>query len=200
MPRAHIPHARVASKVRGGRDGGSSSGLVSSHSTQFPDFTSPLLTKSGCRQLLSEIGRFLDLRVPRRPRTFAKIARKRTTPKVSYHAPLYDYAFSRIKSTSHHHSHALRRHHACQGQVTRASKLKVSPLHSATTIAGPSRVHPPYLGKVLLIGSARLWAVGRYRHVGHTAGGVCGLGRPSAAPSQVNGRSWERHFQRRDAK
>ena len=42
-------------------------------------------------------------------------------------------------------------------------------------------------------------SVGRYRHVGHT-GGVCGLGRPSAAPSQVDGRSWERHFQRRDAK
>ena len=36
-------------------------------------------------------------------------------------------------------------------------------------------------------------SVGRYRHVGH-AGGVCGLGRSSAAPSQVGGRSWERHF------
>ena len=42
-------------------------------------------------------------------------------------------------------------------------------------------------------------SVGRYRHVGHT-GGVCGLVRPSAAPSQVDGRSWERPFQRRDAK
>ena len=41
--------------------------------------------------------------------------------------------------------------------------------------------------------------MGRYRHVGHTAG-VRGLGRPSAALSQVDGRSWERHFQRRDAK
>ena len=41
--------------------------------------------------------------------------------------------------------------------------------------------------------------MGRYRHVGHT-GGVCGLVRPSAAPSQVDGRSWERPFQRRDAK
>ena len=28
---------------------------------------------------------------------------------------------------------------------------------------------------------------------------MCGLGRPSVAPSQVDGRSWERHFQRRDA-
>jgi len=42
-------------------------------------------------------------------------------------------------------------------------------------------------------------SMGRYRHVGH-AGGVCGLGRPSTAPTQVDGRSWERHFQRRDAK
>ena len=86
---------------------------------EFPDLTSPL-TKSASRQLLSEIRRKLDLRVPRRPRAFARLVRKRTTSKVSYHAPLYGYAFSRIKSTPHHHSHALRRHG--QGQVTRASK------------------------------------------------------------------------------
>ena len=42
-------------------------------------------------------------------------------------------------------------------------------------------------------------SVGRYRHVRH-AGCVCGLGRPSAVPSQVDARSWGRHFQRRDAK
>ena len=42
-------------------------------------------------------------------------------------------------------------------------------------------------------------SVGRYRHIRHT-GGVCGLGRPGAAPSRVDARSWERPFQRRDAK
>ena len=60
-----------------------------------------------------------------------------------------------------------------------------------------AEVTPP-LEKVLLINWLRS-SVGRYRHVGHT-GGVCGLVRPSAAPSQVDGRSWERPFQRRDAK
>ena len=53
------------------------------------------------------------------------------------------------------------------------------------------------LEKALLIGCARLWAA---TATSGTRGGVCGLGRPSAAPSQVDGRSWERHFQRRDAK
>ena len=88
---------------------------------EFSDLTSPQ-TKSASRQLLSEIRRKLDLRVPRRPRTFARLVRNRTTSKVSYHhAPLYGYAFSRIKSTPHHHSHALAAA-PCQGQVTRASK------------------------------------------------------------------------------
>ena len=93
---------------------------------EFPDLTSPL-TKSASRQLLSEIRRKLDLRVPRRPRTFARLVRNRTTSKVSYHAPLYGYAFSRIKSTPHHHSHALRRH-------ARAKSLGLlSPPHSSNT-------------------------------------------------------------------
>ena len=60
---------------------------------------------------------------------------------------------------------------------------------------GSSRGHPPRESLANWLRSS----VGRYRHVGH-AGGVCGLGRPSATPSQVDGRSWERHFQRRDAK
>ena len=30
-------------------------------------------------------------------------------------------------------------------------------------------------------------------------GGACDHGRPRAAPRQINARSWERHFQRRDA-
>ena len=66
---------------------------------------------------------------------------------------------------------------------------------SATAELGSSRGHPPRESLSNWLRSS----VGRYRHVGH-AGDVCGLGRPSAAPSQVDGRSWERHFQRRDAK
>ena len=101
---------------------------------EFPDLTSPL-TKSASRQLLSEIRRKLDLRVPRRPRTFARLVRKRTTSKVSYHAPLYGYAFSRIKSTPHHHSHALRRH-------ARAKSLGLlSPPQFTTTTARQSHHH-----------------------------------------------------------
>ena len=101
---------------------------------EFPDLTSPQ-TESASRQLLSEIRRKLDLRVPRRPRTFARLVRNRATSKVSYHAPLYGYAFSRIKSTPHHHSHALRRH-------ARAKSLGLlSPPHSSTTIARQSHRH-----------------------------------------------------------
>ena len=59
----------------------------------------------------------------------------------------------------------------------------------------PAEVTPPRESLANWLRSS----VGRYRHVGPT-GGVCGLGRPSAAPSQVDGRSWERHFQRRGAK
>ena len=65
--------------------------------------------------------------------------------------------------------------------------------HSARflySLKGSSRGHPPRESLANWLRSS----VGRYRHVGH-AGGVCGLGRPSAAPSQVDGRSWERHFQ-----
>ena len=62
-------------------------------------------------------------------------------------------------------------------------------------IRGSSRGHPPRESLANWLRSS----VGRYRHVGHT-GGVCCFVRPSAAPSQVDGRSWERPFQRRDAK
>ena len=48
---------------------------------EFPDLTSPL-TESASRQLLSEIRRKLDLRVPRRPRTFARLVR---TPAQTCH-------------------------------------------------------------------------------------------------------------------
>ena len=43
---------------------------------EFPDLTSPQ-TESASQQLLSEIRRKLDLRVPRRPRTFARLVRNR---------------------------------------------------------------------------------------------------------------------------
>ena len=62
-------------------------------------------------------------------------------------------------------------------------------------LTGSSRGHPP---REILANWLRS-SVGRHRHVGH-AGGVCGLGRPGAAPSRVDARSWERDFQRRDAK
>ena len=55
--------------------------------------------------------------------------------------------------------------------------------------SGSSRSHPPRESLANWLRSP----VGRYRHVGHT-GDVCGLVRPSAAPSQVDGRSWERPF------
>ena len=74
-----------------------------------PDITSPL-TKRCSRQILSHFHRFLELRVPRRPRSFAKRVQKWATSKERYHTPLCGYAFSRMKSTPHHPSHALRRH------------------------------------------------------------------------------------------
>ena len=111
-------HARLGSKVRGGRDGGSSV-LVSSRSTRI----------SGSHPTSNKKLRQLDLRVPRRPRTFARLVRKRTTSKVSYHAQLYGYAFSRIKSTPYHHLHALRCH-------ARAKSLGLlSPPHSSKNIS-----------------------------------------------------------------
>ena len=41
-----------------------------------PDITSPLLTKKCARQILSHFHRYLELRVPRRPRSFAKRVQK----------------------------------------------------------------------------------------------------------------------------
>ena len=66
---------------------------------------------------------------------------------------------------------------------------------SALGVGGSSRGHPPRESLANWLRSS----VGRHRHVGH-AGGVCGLGRPGAAPSRVDVRSWERDCQRRDAK
>ena len=70
-----------------------------------------------------------------------------------------------------------------------------SQLKSHRPRAGSSRGHLPRESLANWFRSS----VGRHRHVGH-AGGVCGLGRPGAAPSRVDVRSWERDCQRRDAK
>ena len=70
------------------------------------------------------------------------------------------------------------------------------PLSENTSFSkGSSRGHLPRESLANWLRSS----VGRHRHVGH-AGGVCGLGRQGAAPSRVDARSWERDFQRRDAK
>ena len=111
---------------------------------ELPDLTSPL-TKNASRQLLSEIHRKLDLRVPRRPRTFTRLVRKRTTSKVRYHAPLYGCAFSRIKSTPHHHSPALRRHARAKslGLILSPPRTHQQPPHAKVTIISdaPSQSH-----------------------------------------------------------
>ena len=91
------------------------------------------------------------------------------------------------------------RRSACELGIVPASRTyparSVGRSGRPTSPVGSSRSHPPRESLANWLRSS----VGRYRHVGHT-GGMCGLGRPSAAPSQVDGRSWERHFQRRDAK
>jgi len=69
---------------------------------------------------------------------------------------------------------------------------------AAARASSPSaRAEVTPLAKVLLIGCARRWAA---TATSGTRGACVVLGRSSAAPSQVDGRSWERHFQRRDAK
>ena len=75
------------------------------------------------------------------------------------------------------------------------AKCVLSGIRPFVVYAGSSRGHLPRESLANWLRSS----VGRHRHVGH-AGGVCGLGRPGAAPSRVDARSWERDFQRRDAK
>ena len=58
-----------------------------------PDITSPLTNKRA-RQILSHFHRYLELRVSRRPRSFAKRVRKWAISKERYHTPLCGYAFS----------------------------------------------------------------------------------------------------------
>ena len=62
-----------------------------------PDITSPL-TNRRARQGLSHFHRHLELRVPRRPRLFAKRVRKWTISKVGHHMSLCGYVVTRARS------------------------------------------------------------------------------------------------------
>ena len=120
---------------------------------KFPDLTSPL-TKSASRQLLSEIRRKLDLRVPRRPRTFARLVRKRTSSikgKLS-RAQWNGCAFSHTQSTPYHHSQALRRH----GMAKSIGLL--SPPHFTTTTARQN-YHHSRRAFAITFHSTRVWTV-----------------------------------------
>ena len=67
-----------------------------------PDITSPP-TKTRARQILSHFHRYLELRVPRWPRSFAKRVRKWTISKVGHHMSLCGYAcsFKNLPPRSH---------------------------------------------------------------------------------------------------
>ena len=82
-----------------------------------PDITSPL-TKRRARQTLSYFHRYLELRVPRRPRSFAKRVRKWAISKVGHHMSLCGYACSFKNLPRSHPSGAVRR-------VTTAKSLEL---------------------------------------------------------------------------
>ena len=96
-----------------------------------------------------------------------------------------------------------RRRVACLAVVVVARVVAVCYSTTATT---PEREFP-----VLLIASSSqgrhyresaFWTARSFEsRSGHRAHprGACDHGRPRAAPRQINARSWERHFQRRDA-
>ena len=73
-----------------------------------PDITSPL-TKKRAREILSHFHRYLELRVPRRPRSFAKRAKTDTISKVGHHMPLCGYACSFKNLPRSHSTGAVRR-------------------------------------------------------------------------------------------
>ena len=94
LPRKHV-YARMrelSSKLEGVEtvDVGTLSRRVR---RENPDITSPLTNKRA-RQILSHFHRYLELRVSRRPRSFAKRVRKWAISKERYHTPLCGYAFS----------------------------------------------------------------------------------------------------------
>ena len=68
-----------------------------------PDLTS-LETKKRSWHFLSHFHRKLELRVPRRPRSFAKRVRKWTISKEKYHTPLCGYVFSFKNISQHQHN------------------------------------------------------------------------------------------------
>jgi len=87
-----------------------------------PDITSPLTNKRA-RQILSHFHRYLELRVSRRPRSFAKRVRKWAISKVGHHMSLCGYACSFKNLPRSHPTGAVRR-------VTTANPLELlsSPL------------------------------------------------------------------------
>ena len=99
-----------------------------------PDITS-LETKRRSRQILSYFRRYLELRVPRRPRSFAKRVKTDTISKVSHHMSLCGCACSFKNLPLSHPTGAVRR-------VTTAKSLELlSSLLIVETIARQSSHH-----------------------------------------------------------
>ena len=118
-----------------------------------PDITSPL-TKKCARQILSShFHRYLELRVSRRPRSFAKRVRKWTISKVGHHMSLCGYACSFKNLPRSHPTGAVRR-------VTTANPLELlsSPL-MMETIARQSS-HRFRRAFHSISHSARVWFLG----------------------------------------
>ena len=93
-----------------------------------PDLTSSL-TKRRSRQILSHLHRYLEMRVPRRPRSFTKRVKTDTNSKVGHHMPLCGYACSFKNLPRPHPTGAVRR-------VTTAKSLELlSSPHIIETIA-----------------------------------------------------------------
>ena len=100
-----------------------------------PDITSPLTNKRA-RPILSHFHRYLELRVSRRPRSFAKRVRKWAISKVGHHMSLCGYACSFKNLPRSHPTGAVRR-------VTTAKSLEfLSSSLIMETIARQSSHHP----------------------------------------------------------
>ena len=127
-----------------------------------PDITSPL-TKKRARQILSHFHRYLELRVPRRPRSFAKRVKTDTISKVGHHMSLCGYACSFKNLPRSHPTGAVRR-------VTTANTLGLlsSPLIIAPRALATSGRRPGVRAKRAARGVAghHLWT-GRREKTGH---------------------------------
>ena len=101
-----------------------------------PDITS-LETRKRARQILSYFNRYLELRVPRRPRSFAKRVRNWAISKERYHTRLCGYSFS-LKSISQHNlaGASVRRHRIANALELLSSSLIME------NIARQSSYHP----------------------------------------------------------